>query len=100
MDSRIDTQERIPTAEMASGNGRMVFFTRVETGLPADIELVSEEFEIGIGTWRAKIVKQLDGNAGRPRFKARFDAAPHEVWARRRLRRLADRLNARRRLSD
>lgn len=68
--------------------------------LVQDMDGTAEEFEIGIGSWRAKIVRQSDGNAGRPRFKARFDPTPREAWARRRLQRLVDRLNARRRVSD
>ena len=98
----METEDRPPVIGMDPIGCRTVSFAKVETGQTVDrqLDMTAEEFEIGIGSWRAKIVKQFDGKAGRPSFMARFDIAPREVWARRRLQRLADRLNARRRPSD
>lgn len=49
-----------------------------------------EEYEIGIGAWKATIVKTLDYGAGRTRLRARYEAdQPTERpgWQRRRSRR-------------
>jgi hypothetical protein len=102
MDSRTTTEEHLPAIALDSIDRRAVSFMKIEAG-PVDDHarcVTAEEFEIGIGSWRAKIVKQVEGHAGRPRFLARFEAAPGEVWARRRMQRLADRLNARRRQAE
>ena len=103
MDSRVSAEAEPPpagTPEETHGAGhRAVFFAKVEN--PAHEALDAEEFEIEIGTWRARIVRQADARAGRPRLRTRLypDEGPgrEKAWDRRRMQRLADRLNARRR---
>jgi hypothetical protein len=62
--------------------------------------LFSEQYEIGIGTWKATIVRQIDSRAGKVRFRTDFDPQGRQSWQRRRMERLSQRLNARRRSSD
>ena len=102
MDSRFGTEDGTIAAESEQREQRPVSFKKIEAdvNLAADASAEPEEFEIEIGSWRARIVRQEGGASGRQRLVARFDAAPKEVWMRRRIRRLADRLNARRRSAD
>lgn len=62
--------------------------------------LFSEQYEIGIGTWKGIIVRQIDSRAGNVRFRTSFDPEEQESWKRRRMERLSQRLNARRRSAD
>lgn len=62
--------------------------------------LFSEQYEIGIGTWKATIVRQIDSRAGKIRFRTSFGPEEQESWKRRRMERLSQRLNARRRSAD
>lgn len=56
-----------------------------------------EQYELGIGDWKALIVRQVDIHGSRVKFRTSFNADKQESWVRRRKQRLAERLNARRR---
>ncbi|MGO4842347.1 hypothetical protein AB4144_59775, partial [Rhizobiaceae sp. 2RAB30] len=49
-------------------------FTSNRDGAGGRSSCYFEEYEIGIGAWKATIVKTLDYGAGRTRLRARYDA--------------------------
>lgn len=59
----------------------------------------AEQYEIGIGAWKATIVRHADGR-NRIRHRAEVEEVQTKTWARRRTKRLLERLNARRRSAD
>lgn len=107
MDTRVESEDGFAPIAREPEHMSRVSLSRLDPCGPTEpsrqesrTAVTMEEYEIGIGAWKATILKQVDGKAGRSRFRARFEQPPREAWNRRRLQRVVDRLNARRRSSD
>jgi hypothetical protein len=59
----------------------------------------AEQYEIGIGSWKATFVRE-SGNCGWVSYRNDLQESRSKTWARRRTKRLIERLNARRRSAD
>lgn len=104
----VETEQSIATSVPGAISAGRVLLSRVSarieagTSGPGRAQLrraaYSEQYEIGIGAWKATIVKQV--GIGKVRLRASFDAKEQETWTRRRKQRLMERLNARRRSAE
>lgn len=85
MTDTIIAGQQNPLAEEATDtirSGRVYLSRRSAHGFMSDrapsggSSCYFEEYELGIGPWKATIVKTLDYGAGRTRFRARYEVDP------------------------